>query len=69
MFLGMSIADAAKKLLAMRKRTMGNVEISRELQAGGLVFSGKDPVNVIGSVLTRRFNDVGDVFTFVGDVL
>lgn len=61
MFLGMSIVDAAKKLLAMRKRTMGNVEISRELRAGGLVLTGKDPVNVVGSVMTRRFNDVGDV--------
>lgn len=61
MFLGMSIADAAKKLLAQRKRTMGNVEIAREIQVGGLVLSGKDPVNVVGSVLTRRFNDVGDV--------
>ncbi len=61
MFLGMSIADAAKKLLAQRKRTMGNVEIAREIQAGGLVLTGKDPVNVVGSVLTRRFNDVGDV--------
>lgn len=61
MFLGMSIADAAKKLLAQRKRTMGNVEIAREIQAGGLVLSGKDPVNVVGSVMTRRFNDVGDV--------
>lgn len=61
MFLGMSIVDAGKKLLGMRKRTMGNAEIARELQGGGLVFSGKDPVNVVGSVLTRRFNDVGDV--------
>ncbi len=61
MFLGMSIADAAKKLLAQRKRTMGNVEIAREIQAGGLVLSGKDPVNVVGSVLTRRFNEVGDI--------
>lgn len=61
MFLGMSIVDASKKLLAMRKRTMGNVEIAREIQAGGLVLTGKDPVNVVGSVLTRRFNEIGDV--------
>jgi hypothetical protein len=61
MFLGMSIVDASKKLLAMRKRTMGNVEIAREIQAGGLVLTGADPVNVVGSVLTRRFNQVGDV--------
>ncbi|WP_313808554.1 winged helix-turn-helix domain-containing protein [Sphingobium sp.] len=61
MFLGMSIVDATKKLLALRKKTMGNVEISRELRAGGLILTGSDPVNVIGSVLTRRFNQVGDV--------
>jgi HB1, ASXL, restriction endonuclease HTH domain len=61
MFLGMSIVDAAKKLLALRKRTLGNVEIARELQAGGLAMNSKDPVNTIGSVLTRRFNEAGDV--------
>jgi len=61
MFLGMSIADAAKKLLAMRKRTLGNAEILKELQAGGLVLTGAEPLNVIGSVLMRRFNNVGDV--------
>jgi hypothetical protein len=60
-FLGMSIVDAAKKLLALRKRTMGNVEIARELQAGGLVLTSQEPANVIGSVLTRRFNQIGDV--------
>lgn len=61
MFLGMSIVDAAKKLLSVRKRTLGNVDIARELQAGGLVMTSKDPVNTVGSVLTRRFNEVGDV--------
>lgn len=61
MYLGMSIVDAAKKLLAMRKRTMGNAEILAELQSGGLVLTGADPLNVVGSVLTRRFNNQGDV--------
>ncbi len=61
MYLGMSIVDATKKLLGLRKRTMGNVEIARELKAGGLILTGADPVNVIGSVLTRRFNQIGDV--------
>jgi hypothetical protein len=60
-FLGMSIVDAAKKLLAMRKRTMGNPEIARELIAGGLVLTSAEPANVVGSVLSRRFNNVGDV--------
>lgn len=61
MYLGMSIVDATKKLLALRKETLGNVEIARAIQAGGLVLTGADPVNVVGSVLTRRFNQVGDV--------
>lgn len=61
MFLGMSIVDAAKKLLGMRKRTMTNSEILAELKAGGVVLTGADPLNVVGSVLTRRFNNVGDV--------
>lgn len=61
MYLGMSITDATKKLLALRKRTMGNADIARELQAGGLAMTSKDPVNTVGSVLTRRFNEVGDV--------
>lgn len=61
MFLGMSIPDATIKLLGIRKRTMGNAEICKELMAGGLALTGKDPANVISSVLTRRFNAVGDV--------
>jgi len=61
MFLGMSITDATKKLLALRKRTMGNADIARELQAGGLAMNSKDPINTVGSVLTRRFHEVGDV--------
>ena len=61
MYLGMSIVDAAKKLLALRKRTMTNSEILNEIKAGGLVLTGADPLNVVGSVMTRRFNQVGDV--------
>lgn len=61
MFLGMSIVDAAKKLLKLRKRQLGNAEILQNLQAGGMVLTGADPLNVVSSVLTRRFNTVGDV--------
>jgi hypothetical protein len=60
-YLGMSITDAAKKLLGKRKRAMANPEIARELMAGGLALTSADPVNTVGSVLTRRFNQVGDV--------
>lgn len=61
MFLGMSIVDASKKLLGLRKRSMANAEILKELQEGGLVLTGADPLNVVGSVLMRRFNNVGDI--------
>lgn len=61
MFLGMSIVDAAKKLLGLRKQAMTNAEILAALKAGGVVLTGADPLNVVGSVLTRRFGQVGDV--------
>jgi hypothetical protein len=61
MYLGMSIPDAAKKLLASRKRTLTNAEIASALKSGGLVMTSADPQNTVGSVLTRRFKDVGDV--------
>lgn len=61
MFLGMSIPDATLKLLASRKRKMTNPEIYEGLKAGGLELSSQDPLNVIGSVLSRRFHSVGDI--------
>ena len=60
-FLGMTIVDAAKKLLASRRRTMSNTEIVNALKAGGLAMNSNDPINTVGSVLTRRFNTVGDL--------
>lgn len=60
-FLGMSIPDAVRKLLGARKRAMGNGEIAAALKAGGLVLQSADPANTVGSVVTRRFNQVGDI--------
>jgi len=60
-FLGMTIVDAAKKLLTHERRQMGNVEIADSLKRGGLVLNSADPVNTIGSVMTRRFQQIGDV--------
>lgn len=60
-FLGMTIPEAAKKLLAHRKRTLGNAEIVAAFKAGGLAMQSADPINTVGSVLTRRFNQVGDI--------
>jgi hypothetical protein len=61
-FLGISIADAAKKLLTIRKQAMGNADIAAALKQGGLVMSANtDPQNMVGSILTRRFEKVGDI--------
>lgn len=60
-YLGMSISDAAKKLLAARRQPLRNPEIAQAFKRGGLVLNSAEPVNTIGSVLTRRFNEVGDI--------
>lgn len=60
-FLGMSIAEAAKKLLTTKRRAMNNAEIAAGLVAGGLVMNSREPQNTVGSILTRRFDSVGDV--------
>lgn len=54
MFHGMSIVDAVKQLLAMRKKPMGTGEITADLQEGGVVFSTETPGNTVGSVLHRE---------------
>jgi hypothetical protein len=59
--LGMTIADAAIKILGMRRKTLGNADFMEEFKRGGLVLSSADPMNVINSVLNRRFHQVGDV--------
>lgn len=59
--LGLSIADAAKKVLTARRQPLKSADILEAFRAGGLPLTSKEPMNVIGSVLTRRFNDVGDI--------
>src|SRR5665213_3104310 len=39
LFLGMTIADAAKKLLETRRRAMGNADILAALRGGGLIMN------------------------------
>lgn len=60
-FLGMTIVDAAKKLLASRRQPLKNADIAAAFKAGGLHLTSAEPANTVGSVLTRRFNDVGDI--------
>jgi hypothetical protein len=59
--LGMSISDAAEKLLASKRTTLKNNDIATLFKAGGLMLNSKDWVNTIGAVLTRRANEVGDI--------
>jgi hypothetical protein len=60
-FLGMSIPDATKKLLASQRRQMTTPEITREIERGGVVLTSADKVNTVGSVLLRRFYNTGDI--------
>ena len=60
-FLGLTIPEAAKKLLASKRQPLRNPDIAAAFKVGGLVLNSADPVNTIGSVLTRRANDIGDI--------
>lgn len=60
-FHGLSIAEATKKLLAVRKKNLTNSEILAELKAGGMALTSADPLNTVGAVLTRRFKETGDI--------
>ncbi len=60
-YLGMTITEAAKKLLAARRQHLRNPDIAAAFKVGGLTLISADPVNTIGAVLTRRANEVGDI--------
>jgi hypothetical protein len=60
-YLGLSIAEAAKKFLAAQRKTMNSAEIADGLKAANFPMTAADPSNVVGSVLSRRFDAVGDV--------
>jgi DNA-directed RNA polymerase delta subunit len=57
----MTIPEAAKKLLTFKRQPLRNPDIAAAFKAGGLHMNSADPVNTIGSVLTRRANEVGDI--------
>jgi hypothetical protein len=59
--LGLSIAEATKKLLAAKRTPLKNPDIATLFRAGGLVLNSKDWVNTIGAVLTRRSETIGDI--------
>jgi hypothetical protein len=60
-FLGMTVVDATKKLLTARRKAVGTAEIAAAIQRGGLVMQSAEPANTVGSILGRRFYQVGDI--------
>lgn len=59
--LGMSIVDAAKALLKSKRTPLKNPDFAALFKKGGLHMNSKEPANTIGSVLSRRMAEVGDV--------
>ena len=53
-FFGLSIVDAVKKFLNMRKRPQSTIDIAAALEAGGLVNQSGEFGNTVGSVLNRN---------------
>lgn len=60
-FFGMTIHDATMKLLRTQRREMQTTEIVPELERGGIRLTSGDKANTVGSILLRRFYNVGDL--------
>lgn len=60
-FFGMTIHDAAIKLLRTHHREMQTTELVPELERGGIRLTSTDKTNTVGSILLRRFYNVGDL--------
>jgi hypothetical protein len=63
-FLGMSIADAAKKHLESMRQKQSTQEFIDALQRGGLPPS---KYNTVYGILSRRERQVGDIINIKGD--
>jgi DNA-directed RNA polymerase delta subunit len=53
-FHGMSIAEAAKAVMATRKESMGTGEIADAIVKGGVVMTSANIPNTVGSILNRQ---------------
>ena len=61
-FFNLSIGDATKKLLAMRKRPVAGSDIIEALRRGGQIHASKDGFgNTLGSVLSRSHANNGPI--------
>jgi hypothetical protein len=63
-FLKMSIPDATKTLLEMKREKQSTQDIIDALEKGGLPRS---KYNTVYSILARRANQVGDIINMKGD--
>lgn len=63
-FLKMSIPDATKKLLEMKRSKQSTQDIIDQLEQGGLPRS---KYNTVYSILARRSSQVGDIINMRGD--
>lgn len=60
-YIGLSIADASKKILTASDHPLHTGQIVPLLQAGGVTLTSADPVNTVNSILNRRSKSVGDI--------
>jgi len=60
-FLGMTIVDAAKAVLAARKKAQSTTALTEAIIRGGVVLASAVPTNTVGSVLNRQSRGVGDI--------
>jgi DNA-directed RNA polymerase delta subunit len=60
-FFGLTVADAAKKALGLKRKPLHSSDLVPLLRQGGIVMNSADPSNTVNSILSRRFNDVGDI--------
>ena len=60
-FVGRTVVEAAKELLAMHGRPLKNAEIADGIMAGGVQLKSANPPNTVGAILMRRSKQVGDV--------
>ncbi|WP_209425379.1 winged helix-turn-helix domain-containing protein [Pararhodobacter sp. SW119] len=59
-FLGMKVHDAAKIILANKRKPMSPADLVEAMEAGGLLLTG-NKTNSVGSILNRRQKQVGDI--------
>lgn len=59
-FLGMKVHDAAKIILANKRKPMSPSDLVEAMEAGGLLLTG-NKTNSVGSIMNRRQKQVGDI--------